>query len=145
MLPRVFRRFSTTTQDQLSIAFFGLGNMGKFMSKNLARSGHKIYGFDFVKQAEEDCKGHCVIGADPKEVCSTADMVITNITNTQAVQKFYVENGYFDIVRKDAVMLDTSTIDPLSSKKLTEVAKSKGKTFIDCPMSGGVVGAEKAT
>ena len=33
----------------------------------------------------------------------------------------------------------------LASKKFTEIAKSKGRTFIDCPMSGGVIGAEKST
>jgi len=145
MLSRVFRRFSTTNQKPLTIAFFGLGNMGKFMTKNLARSGHKIYGWDFVKEAEQQCKDHMIIGADPKEVCATADMVITNITNTQAVQNFYVENGYFDLVSKNAVMCDTSTIDPISSQKLSELASSKGKTFVDCPMSGGVIGAENGS
>lgn len=145
MLSRVFRRFSTNNQNQLTIAFFGLGNMGKFMTKNLARSGHKIYGFDFVKEAEATCKDHIIVGADPKEVCATADMVITNITNTKAVQSFYIDNGYFDLVSKNSVMLDTSTIDPISSQKLSKLASSKGKTFVDCPMSGGVIGAENGS
>jgi len=115
------------------------------MTKNLSRSGHKIYAWDMMPQAEQNCKDHVIIGADAKEICSKADMVITNITNTQAVHDFYVNQGYFDVIRKDAIICDTSTIDPAGHREIEKVAQSMGKTFIDCPMSGGVVGAEKGT
>jgi len=144
MLPRVFRKFGSASKPQ-TIAWFGLGNMGKFMTKNLSASGHKIYAFDLDKQAEQDCKDWVTTGADPKEICSKADFTITNITNTQVVHDLFVKQGYFDICNKNGIIVDTSTIEPIGSKELTAIAKSKGRTFIDSPMSGGVVGAEKGT
>ena len=48
-------------------------------------------------------------------------------------------------MRSDAFVCDTSTIDPNSSKQFNAEAKSRGLTFIDTPMSGGVMGAKNAT
>jgi len=145
MLSRILTRQFSSADKPATIAWFGLGNMGKFMTKNLARSGHKIYAFDKVKAAEEENKGHCIIGADPKEICAKADFTITNITNTAVVKDLFLDQGYFDICNPNGLILDTSTIEPLESKELSAIAKEKGRNFIDCPMSGGVVGAEKGT
>jgi 3-hydroxyisobutyrate dehydrogenase-like beta-hydroxyacid dehydrogenase len=113
-ISKAFRRFSSTpaNANPMTIAWFGLGNMGKFMTKNLARSGHTVYAWDKMPQAEANCKDHVITGADPKEICARADMVITNITNTQAVHDFYVNQGFFDVIGKNAIICDTSTIDP---------------------------------
>jgi len=141
---RIIRAFSS--QEKITVAWFGLGNMGKFMTKNLSRHpAINLYGYDLNKDAEASCKDHLTIGTDPKEICARADFIITNITNTAVVSKLFVDQGYFDIVSKNAMILDTSTIEPIGSQQLTQIALEKGKTFIDCPMSGGVVGAEKGT
>lgn len=38
-------------------------------------------------------------------------------------------------------MIDSSTISPLMAQKLYGIAKSKNLSFVDAPVSGGVVGA----
>ena len=58
-------------------------------------------------------KDHCIIGADPKEICAKADYTITNITNTATVKDLFVNQGFFDICNPNGYILDTSTIEPL--------------------------------
>lgn len=49
-------------------------------------------------------------------------------------------------VTKERLFIDTSTIDPMTSAGVAEVAHSTGQgKFIDAPMSGGVVGAAAGT
>ena len=40
------------------------------------------------------------------------------------------------------MVLDASTINPISSKNFATIAKKYGLTFMDTPMSGGTKGAE---
>jgi 3-hydroxyisobutyrate dehydrogenase len=47
---------------------------------------------------------------------------------------------------KERLFIDTSTIDPTTSKTVADAARSAGQgRFIDAPMSGGVVGAQAGT
>jgi 3-hydroxyisobutyrate dehydrogenase-like beta-hydroxyacid dehydrogenase len=49
-------------------------------------------------------------------------------------------------VKKERLFIDCSTIDPTSSGEVAKAAHSSGQgTFIDAPMSGGVVGAQAGT
>jgi 3-hydroxyisobutyrate dehydrogenase len=43
------------------------------------------------------------------------------------------------------LLLDSSTIDPDTSKDMAALAKAKGVTYLDCPVSGGVVAAKAGT
>jgi len=48
-------------------------------------------------------------------------------------------------VRKDAVIIELSTIDPNCAIEMHEYSKSKSRLFIDAPVSGGYIGAKNAT
>jgi len=68
------------------------------------------------------------------------------LPSSQHVDSVYRgENGIFQSVRKNALLLDSSTIDPIVSRSVAADAASKGATMIDCPVSGGTIGAEKGT
>lgn len=48
--------------------------------------------------------------------------------------------------QKDRVFIDCSTIDPSTSRKVAQLVSAAGQgTFVDAPMSGGVVGATAGT
>ena len=61
------------------------------------------------------------------------------LPNTEIVGKLI--RGHFKSISKDALCIDCSTIDPLGSKEISQDAEKKGLTFVDAPVSGGVVGA----
>ena len=107
---------------------------------------YKVYGWDIDAESVNKVRdGGLHLDSDRNEILKEADWIITSLPNTQIVRNLFVDEGGFDMIRKDAVVCDTSTIDPVPSVELTRIARSKGKTFVDCPMSGGVPGAENAT
>lgn len=55
------------------------------------------------------------------------------------------EGGVFDSADKGTHICDASTISPYDSQRFSENAAKKDMTFMDTPMSGGVLGAEKGT
>ena len=46
---------------------------------------------------------------------------------------------------KDSLLIDSSTIDPQTSRDVAALATEQGATMIDAPVSGGVGGAEAGT
>ncbi|CAN0068613.1 unnamed protein product [Ectocarpus sp. 6 AP-2014] len=55
------------------------------------------------------------------------------------------ERGLLDWVRSGTLVVDSSTIDPLASRRVNAIAESKGVTMVDAPVSGGVPAAANAT
>lgn len=48
-------------------------------------------------------------------------------------------------MKKGAVLIDSSTVDPSVSQTLGPLAKEQGAVYLDGPVSGGTIGAEAAT
>ncbi|CAO2654808.1 Nn.00g115410.m01.CDS01 [Neocucurbitaria sp. VM-36] len=87
-----------------------------------------------------------------REVAEKAETIITSLPEPQHVKGVYKEmlepatlltDGF---VNKERLFIDCSTIDPMTSGAVAEIAHStKQGKFIDAPMSGGVVGAQAGT
>ena len=52
---------------------------------------------------------------------------------------------YLRTIKKSSVCIDCSTIDIEASKKIAALCEQQSVHFNDAPVSGGVIGAEKAT
>lgn len=76
---------------------------------------------------------------------STQTVLITCLPTVQIVKNLYQEilsAGPLPSLAQDRLFIDTSTIDPQSSRDIAESVRAAGHShFIDAPMSGGVVGA----
>lgn len=128
-----------------NIGFIGLGNMGGHMATNLIKSGHKLHVYDISKTACANLKAKgATVYTDTADLAQKSDFVITMLPNNDIVSDSYDEmtkNG----VNKNTIFIDSSTIDPNLVKQLQKMISSKGASFIDAPVSGGVPGAEQAT
>ena len=72
--------------------------------------------------------------------------VITMLPEGKHSKEIYLgDNGIINKVSKDCLLIDCSTIDIETSKEIGKVANNKGIMMIDAPVSGGVMGAQKAT
>ncbi|KAI1809805.1 NAD binding domain of 6-phosphogluconate dehydrogenase-domain-containing protein [Poronia punctata] len=153
------RAFSTTPRRLDSYGFIGLGQMGYQMAKNLQSKlspSDSVHLFDINKDAmhrlAEDMQtsqtgGAAVSLADTvADAAKQADMVITVLPEPSHVKGVYSEILKSGIPQKDRIFIDSSTIDPSSSREVAKwVADAKQGQFVDAPMSGGVVGATAGT
>ncbi|KAI0413762.1 NAD binding domain of 6-phosphogluconate dehydrogenase-domain-containing protein [Xylaria grammica] len=153
------RGFSASSRRLDSYGFIGLGQMGYQMAKNLQSKlspSDSVHLFDINKDAmhrlAKDMRASQAGGAlvelagSVAEAAREADTVITVLPEPSHVKGVYSEILKAGIPPKRRVFIDTSTIDPSSSREVAKyVADEKQGQFVDAPMSGGVVGATAGT
>lgn len=129
------------------IGFIGLGIMGKPMSKNLIKAGHELTVYDVVEAPVKELQAVGAKAADSsKEVAEKTDLIITMLPDSPDVEKAALgSGGIFEGIRPGSTYIDMSTISPVTTKKLAEVAKARGVRLLDAPVSGGERGAIDAT
>ena len=130
------------------IAFIGVGNMGLPMAENLMKSGKKIKVFDVSKKTLDIAREKKLDVLDDFNELITKELstVITMLPEGKHSKEVFLgENGIINKVSKNCLLIDCSTIDIQTSKEIGKKATEKGIKMIDAPVSGGVMGAQKAT
>ena len=130
------------------IAFIGVGNMGNPMAENLHKSGKKITVFDVSKEMMEraEKKGLNTSESIESLISDEVSIVITMLPEGKHSKEIYLgDNGIINKVSKDCLLIDCSTINIETSKEIGKAADNQNIMMIDAPVSGGVMGAQKAT
>ena len=125
------------------IGMIGLGNMGYPMAENLLKKEGRllVYNRTASRCAPLAEKGAEVLGS-PAEMGARADVIVLSLPGPAQVEEVVsalLENG-----RDGQIILDTSTVDPALSVRLSDRAKQKGIIYVDVPVSGGPAGAAAA-
>ena len=130
----------------MEIGFIGLGNMGGPMSRRLVEAGHQVTVFDVRKEAVDKLvKLGATAAKSPADVASRVETVMTSLPSLDVGMK--VVNGDDGITRGNRIKryIDLSTTGSRAAIKTAEIMQQRGIVQIDCPVSGGVAGAEKGT
>jgi 3-hydroxyisobutyrate dehydrogenase len=129
----------------MKIAFIGLGNMGGGMAANLVKAGHDVNAFDLSEEALAKAKGNgCAAFVDAKAAMAGVDAVVSMLPNGRIVDAFYHDN-VFGHAPEGAILLDCSTIDVATARKVTGDAVAAGYAMVDAPVSGGIAAANAGT
>ena len=125
------------------IGFIGLGNMGLPMAKNISKAGIEVNAFDLSEKALIHAENLGMsIKQDSKGVLEDIDALITMLPNGSSVEKIFLEDNLLEVINKRTLIIESSTISPGISKKISTIAKNHGISMLDAPVSGGVKGAE---
>ncbi len=125
------------------IAFIGLGNMGRPMALNLAKSGCEIRGFDIAPMLRDAAENYGVSTASTAlEALTGADVVITMLPAGAHVVSVWSE--LLEAQKDCKLFIDCSTIDIASARRAHQLAEAAGVAAVDAPVSGGVAGAAAA-
>ena len=127
------------------VAFIGLGNMGGGMAANLAKKGHDVRAFDLSEDALVKAKeAGCLPAATAAEAITEAEAVITMLPAGKHVESVYAD-AVFAHAAPTAILIDCSTIDVATAKRVAEAARAKGLAAVDAPVSGGIGAANAGT
>jgi 3-hydroxyisobutyrate dehydrogenase len=125
-----------------AIGFIGLGNMGGPMAANLVKVGHKVAGFDLSKAALAAFGGEKA--ADVAAAVKDAEIVVTMLPAGPHVLSVYGEH-VLPNAKPGALLIDCSTIDVETARRVSRAAAEKGFAMVDAPVSGGTGGAAAGT
>jgi 3-hydroxyisobutyrate dehydrogenase len=129
----------------MKIAFIGLGNMGGGMAANLVKAGHDVHAFDLAEEALARAKENgCATYTSVREAVQGAEAVVSMLPNGKIVESVYGADvlGQAPV---SALLLDCSTIDVDTARKVAEAAASAGYAMVDAPVSGGIGAANAGT
>ncbi len=128
-----------------TVAFIGLGHMGGGMAANLVKNGIQVRAFDLVADAlDKAATAGCTCCASAAEAVTGADAVVTMLPAGKFVADVY-HQSVFGTAAKGTLLIDCSTIDVATAKKLAEEAAAAGYAAVDAPVSGGIGAAQAGT
>lgn len=119
------------------IAFIGLGTMGSPMASVLRTAGHAILGMDVSPSARQAFEGSVAPNA---ESLHQVDAIVTMLPDGPSAAQVY-EELIWDGARPGTLLIDCSTIDVRTARRLAEEAAARGMDMVDAPVSGGPAGA----
>ena len=125
------------------IGFIGLGNMGLPMANNILKAGIEVNAFDLSEKVLNLAENLGMsIKQNSESVLEDIDALITMLPNGSSVEKIFLDDNLLEGINKQTLIIESSTISPEISKKVSEMAKNYGISMLDAPVSGGVKGAE---
>ena len=128
------------------VGFIGLGVMGFPMAGHLKTNGHDVIVYNRTKSKVRDWLNmyHGKSASTPNEVARNSDFVFCCVGNDDDLRNVTIgESGAFKNMTKSGVFVDHSTVSAKVSKELASLAAGSGFGFVDAPVSGGQVGAQK--
>ena len=130
-----------------NITFIGLGNMGLPMALNLVKAGHNVTGFDLSDDAKAALRDAGGASAESlAEAVSAAEIIVSMLPAGKHVESVYnAADGVLANALKGALVIDSSTIDVDTARKVAMAATQAGFEMVDAPVSGGVGGAAAGT
>lgn len=128
-----------------AIAFIGLGNMGGGMAANLAKAGHDVRAFDLSAEAMARAKeAGCLPADSAADAVAGAEVVVTMLPAGRHVESVYAEQ-VFGAAAPATLLIDCSTIDVETARRVAAAAAAKGLSAVDAPVSGGIAAANAGT
>ena len=120
--------------------------MGYPMAKNLLKSGYNLKAYNRSQDKAVRLKEFgAEISVSIKDVVTNSDIIITMLTDDNAVEKVMSSNEFISNIKEGATVIDMSSVNPVLTIKYSKKLKEKKINYLDAPVSGGTVGAEEAT
>jgi 3-hydroxyisobutyrate dehydrogenase len=128
------------------VLFVGLGNMGLPMAINLSKAAFSVTGFDVAASGMAAFAEHGALATSVAEASGQAEMVVTMLPAGRHVAEVYFgEAGILAHAAPGTLLIDCSTIDVETARKVGAAAAARGLDMLDAPVSGGVGGAASGT
>ena len=131
----------------MHIGLIGAGGMGRRMGCNLLDAGHRLavaepYPVDLDALISAGAR----LLANPREAAQDADAVVVMVRDDPQLRSAADgEDGFIAGVREGAVVICCSTVSPKQVEALAAPVAERGALLLDCPVSGGVSGAQAGT
>jgi 3-hydroxyisobutyrate dehydrogenase-like beta-hydroxyacid dehydrogenase len=127
----------------MKIGVAGLGLMGSGIAKRLINNGHKVSVYNRTRSKSHHFSNEATIASSPKELGQACDLVITIVTNFDAVKTvLFGKEGVVESENNNLIVADVSTISPAQSEHCAQRLRSAGIEMLAVPVMGGPAAAE---
>ena len=128
------------------VAFIGLGNMGYAMAGHLARAGHYVTVYNRTPQKSQRWRDEFAgaAAASAREAAEGCEAVFACVGNDDDLLSVTTgADGAFHAMQAGAVFVDHTTASAEAARRLAGDTAVRGLQFLDAPVSGGQLGAQR--
>jgi 3-hydroxyisobutyrate dehydrogenase len=125
------------------VGWLGLGAMGAPMARQLAKSGHEVFGYDIDSARLASLASDGIRAtASPAEAAEGAEVLAVMVaTPAQVSDVLFGSGGAAAVLPPSAVLLVMATIGPEAISAVADRLARRGVAVVDAPVSGGVARA----
>ena len=123
----------------MKIGIIGTGMLGEAVGLHLLDVGYEVIVFNRTKEKTENLKKNgAIVVESPKHVAENSDLVITVVKDADAVNEVIFGSSGLIIGKHDGMCIaDMSTVNPNSSKEISEKVTTEGIDYLEIPVMGG--------
>jgi 3-hydroxyisobutyrate dehydrogenase-like beta-hydroxyacid dehydrogenase len=127
------------------LGFIGLGAMGSRMAGRLLAAGYDLTVYNRRRERARPLEERgATVASTPAEAARDAEFVLVSVADDAAAEAVIAgTDGALSGVRPGAIIINTSTVSPKLSRRLSEAALVKGAFVLDAPVSGSTPQAEE--
>ncbi|MGF6528185.1 NAD(P)-dependent oxidoreductase [Variovorax sp. PvP013] len=120
----------------MKVGFIGLGVMGAPMARNILKGGHELTVHDTSATAVAALvEAGAKAVATPREVGAASDIVVTMLPEPQHVEQVVLgKDGVAEGLRPGGIVVEMSTIDPNTSRRVGDALRARGMDLVDSPV-----------
>ena len=129
------------------IGVIGLGNMGRNMAATLVNHSFSVIGFDLAETARELAAEQGITPvSELTSLTQQCSVIILSLPKAEHVEAVCLgETGLIQHVMPGTVIIDTTTSEADTSRKVASALAKRQVEFLDAPVSGGPAGAAAGT
>lgn len=131
----------------MRVSFLGLGAIGRPMAARLAGPVELTVWNRTLERAEEFAREHRArVAASPRAAAEGAEAIITCLPTSADVESLLDgEDGLLSALAPGSLVVDCTSGDPATSRRIAKLVEGAGAAFADAPVSGGTNGAAAGT
>ena len=120
------------------IGLVGCGRMGKCMLQCLQEKGYKVVAYDKFPAAAESARDMgAAVAATPAALAAQASIILMSLPGpAQLEEVLFGVGGIREALTSDHIVIDTSTVDPGTTRSNAERVHETGAAYLDCPILG---------
>jgi len=120
----------------------GLGTVGIHFARRLMKANGQLIVLDLDQdKARQAAQEGAEVASSPKDLAARSDIVLLSLPSPEAVEAVVMgSNGLLEGARAGTLVIDSSTIDPFTCRKVYDAAAARKVHYLDAPVSSGAPG-----
>jgi 3-hydroxyisobutyrate dehydrogenase-like beta-hydroxyacid dehydrogenase len=129
----------------MRVGFIGLGAMGSRMAGRFLAAHHEVVLYNRTPERTKALADRgATVAATPRQLAAEVDVVCSSVANDAALEQVMLgPDGALAGARPGATVIEMSTVNPRTARRLHAAARSKGVAVLDAPVSGSTLQAEQ--
>lgn len=122
----------------MRVGVVGVGTMGALVVSGLVQAGRQVVACD----ADDRCRARArelgaTVAAHPEELAGQADVILLVLPGPRQIEAVLMgEHGLASAARAGQIVVDMSTVDPESTRRMGAQLAPLGVTYLDAPILG---------